>query len=193
MVRESCMPSKEIWEEFFDPQKIVQTLITPTNSPLSIVELGCGYGTFTLSASLVPSSKIIAYDINEEHLYYLQREIERKSLSNIQLIKHDFVKKGISQKNDSIDHIMIYNLLHLEDPLSLLQEVNRVLKDQGDISVIHWRSDITTPRGPDLSIRPTQKQCCKWIEKSGFTNVQNKDISNFAPYHYAITATKGKK
>lgn len=193
MIRESCMPSKEIWEGFFSPNKIVQTLISPTQSHCNIVELGCGYGTFTIPSSELSNTDVFAFDINDDHLCYLQSEITKRKIENIKLIKHDFINNGITVSDGSVDHVMMYNLLHLEDPISLLQEVKRALKEDGTISIIHWRCDITTPRGPDLSIRPTPEQCCDWLKETGFIYVQNKDISSFAPYHYAITARKGKR
>lgn len=53
---------------------------------------------------------------------------------------------------------------------------------------MHWRSDIQTPRGPNLDIRPTPKQSKQWLEEVGFNLIQNIDLNNFAPYHYGIVA-----
>ena len=41
----------------------------------------------------------------------------------------------------------------------------RILKDDGIISIIHWRSDIQTPRGPSLDIRPKPQDCEKWLRR----------------------------
>ena len=44
--RESGMPVRWQWEEFFDPQRVVD-LLGCASLPGDIVEFGCGYGTFT--------------------------------------------------------------------------------------------------------------------------------------------------
>ena len=67
---------------------------------------------------------------------------------------------------------MLSNILHLENPLRLLREAYRVLAPGEEVVVIHWRSDISIPRGPSLAIRPTADQSRTWGEKAGFEFVR---------------------
>ena len=46
-VRESSMPEQSVWESYFDPDLIL-TQLRLTSSCDSVVEIGCGYGTFTI-------------------------------------------------------------------------------------------------------------------------------------------------
>jgi ubiquinone/menaquinone biosynthesis C-methylase UbiE len=85
---------------------------------------------------------------------------------------------------------MVYNLLHLEEPVALLHEACRVLQPGGRLSVIHWRRDIPTPRGPSLAIRPTPGQCKEWIAAAGFHRIQDVDISACCPYHFGLVALR---
>ena len=85
---------------------------------------------------------------------------------------------------------MIYNLLHLENPVSLLAEAHRVLEDGGTLSVIHWRSDIPTPRGPSLKIRPTPEQCAGWMRDAGFRVHGLAELKDACPYHFGLVGRR---
>jgi hypothetical protein len=65
-----------------------------------------------------------------------------------------------------------------------------VLQPGGRLSVIHWRSDIPTPRGPTLAIRPTPQQCKAWMTEAGFRLIEDVDLSPCCQYHFGITAVR---
>ena len=69
-----------------------------------------------------------------------------------------------------------------------MKECKRILKPEGKIGIIHWRSDVSTPRGPDLNIRPKPEQCQKWLLEAGFKLEGN--IIPLPPYHYGLIGTK---
>ena len=64
-IRDSSMPDQGMWEGFFPPSRILETL--EFNSGVhDAVEFGCGYGTFTISAAKMISGKLFAFDIEPE-------------------------------------------------------------------------------------------------------------------------------
>lgn len=71
---------------------------------------------------------------------------------------------------------MIYNIFHLENPQKLLKEAFRILKDDGIISIIHWRSDIKTQRDPSLDIKPKPRDCEKWLKEISFKEIKHMDL-----------------
>ncbi|QXP83935.1 class I SAM-dependent methyltransferase [Methylococcus sp. ANG] len=85
---------------------------------------------------------------------------------------------------------MIFNLLHLEQPVRLLREAYRTLRDGGMLSVVHWRSDIPTPRGPSLEIRPTREQCRVWMKEACFIEIETVYLSFSCPYHFGLVAKR---
>jgi hypothetical protein len=89
-----------------------------------------------------------------------------------------------------MDYVMLFNILHHENPLDLLAAAFFVLQKGGKVGIIHWRSDIETPRGPELSIRPTPEQCVEWAIQSGFVIVKNPII--LVPYHFGLIIQKPK-
>ncbi|MGA2082229.1 MAG: class I SAM-dependent methyltransferase [Holophaga sp.] len=189
--RESGMPEEGAWERFFQPQAAVDRLLAPVGgSPAHVVEFGCGYGTFTLPAARRAGGIVTALDIEADAVARVQARAREQGLGNVRVERRDFVAQGSGLEDGTQAHAMVYNLLHLEHPLDLLREAARVLAPRGRISVIHWRSDILTPRGPSLAIRPTPEQCAAWLVEAGFQAVQAVELEDICPYHFGLVAVR---
>jgi SAM-dependent methyltransferase len=185
--RESGMPDEDYWATFFDVGSAIGRLLGEMSG--DVVEFGCGYGTFTLPAARHTTGIVTTFDIEPEMVARVRQKASDAGLVNVRVEERDFVTDGTGLPAGSQSHAMIYNLLHLENPLSLLKEARRVLRDGGKLSVMHWRSDIPTPRGPSLDIRPTPEQCRTWIEEAGFGSVQRIGIEDCCRYHFAFLAS----
>lgn len=188
--RESGMPDEDYWASFFDPAAALDQLLGEADIPGNIIEFGCGYGTFTVPAARRTSGLLTALDIDPAMVECVRRKAETFKLANIRVEVRDFVEHGTGVKDRSQAHAMLFNLLHLEQPIALLREAYRTLQDGGMLSVIHWRSDIPTPRGPSLEIRPTPKQCRAWMKEAGFIDIKTVDLSFSCPYHFGLLATR---
>ena len=188
-VRDSGMPNEEMWGKFFKPKRILKTLGID-NSIRDIVDFGCGYGTFTLPVAQVVKGKVYALDIEPEMIEETKRKAEEGKLGNVEVILRDFISKGSGLEKESVDYVMLFNILHTDKPERLLREAYRILRDGGKLGIIHWNYDSTTPRGPPMEIRPKPEQCIKWARNSGFNHPLKYDLK---PYHYGIVLTKGGK
>jgi SAM-dependent methyltransferase len=186
--RESGMPEEAYWECFFDADATLEILFTKSGLDGDLVEFGCGYGTFTLAAARRTHGVVTALDIEPPMVERVQKKAE--ALSNVQVELRDFVANGTGLGSGTQDHALIFNLLHLEQPVTLLQEAHRVLHHQGMLFVIHWRSDIPTPRGPSLAIRPRPEQCQAWLEDAGFRNIETVNLQPHCPYHFGLIARR---
>lgn len=185
-VRESGMPNEKQWEDFFEPEEILKVMELDHNI-INVAEFGCGYGTFTIPASKIIKGTIYAIDIEQE---MINRVIERASdenLDNIQTMLRDFVHEGSGLENESVDYVMLFNILHAEKPELLLKEAYHILKPEGKMGVIHWNFDPETPRGPPMEIRPKPEHCIKWTAEVGF---KFNDIHDLKPYHYGLVFSK---
>lgn len=129
--RESDMPEETFWESFFDADCIVRKLECAKNGDESIAEFGSGYGTFTLPVARRTSGIVLAFDIDAEMVDLVNRKVQWEGLANVQVEMRDFVLNGTGLPSESIDHAMVYNLLHLEDPVRLLHETYRILRPGG--------------------------------------------------------------
>ena len=79
---------------------------------------------------------------------------------------------------------MVFNLLHIDEPVALLREAFRVLSGGGKLGIIHWNVDAATPRGPSMDIRPKPEQCRRWAEEAGFRFVR--EAPGIATWHWGL-------
>lgn len=187
--RESGMPDEAYWASFFEAEVAIDRLLGPAVLG-NAIEFGCGYGSFTVPAARRTTGRVIALDIEPEMVDCVRQKAVALALHNIQADVRDFVAHGTGVDSGSQAHAMIFNLLHLEEPVALLREAYRTLQDGGVLSVIHWRSDVPTPRGPSLEIRPTPEQCRAWIADAGFRSIESVDLQDCCPFHFGLLARR---
>ncbi len=140
------------------------------------VEFGCGYGTFTIPAAESSAGRVIALDIEPDLVAITARKAEALGLTNIVPAVRDFVSEGCGLPDGTAGCAMLFNILHIEDPVGLLREARRALSPGGKASMIHWRNDVDTPRGPSAPIRPTAEQCRAWGEEAGLDFVRYESL-----------------
>jgi SAM-dependent methyltransferase len=184
--RESGMPPKEMWEGFFNPAETL-AVMGLDDRVVDAVEFGCGYGTFTIPAAKMIQGTMYAIDIDSEMITETKKEAGGSRLKNVNTILRDFMKEGTELKSESVDYVMLFNILHIDDPEIILREAWRILKPAGKLGIIHWNYDPSTPRGPSMDIRPKPQQCIQWAERAGFNRPQQHDLK---PYHYGIVMRK---
>ncbi len=186
-LRESGMPDQEMWDTFFNPDTILDDLGI-RDLLGNIMDLGCGYGTFTIPVARKNKGTIYALDIEEEMIQIVQKTASEAGLRNVVAIQRDFITEGTGLPDNSCEYAMLFNILHADEPLKILSEAKRILIPGGKVGVIHWIYDSTTPRGPSMEIRPRPEQCQQWIKTAGFELI--KPFVDLPPYHYGILGWK---
>jgi len=186
--RESGMPEMEYWESFFQPECMLRQLGL-SESTRSLVEFGCGYGTFTIPAGKIISGTVHALDIDPELTDLTIARARAAGLFNVEQQVRDFVAHGSGLDDESVDFAILFNILHLEDPLGLLIESKRVVRPGGRVAIIHWRDDISTPRGPSLAIRPSLNQCRQWAESVNLRYDRTEQFTG-CDYHWGLLMSK---
>lgn len=187
--RESGMPQEALWSGFFDVKPALDVLMGKGLLDGNVIEFGCGYGTFTLPVAMRTRGFVTALDIEPQMVALVSQRAAECGLDNVRAEVRDFVANGTGVPDGSQRQAMIFNLLHLEDPVALLREARRTLQYGGTLAVMHWRSDIATPRGPSLAIRPSPEQCRAWIESAGFKQVSQVELEPACPFHFGLVAT----
>jgi ubiquinone/menaquinone biosynthesis C-methylase UbiE len=184
--RESGMPEEDRWNSFFNADCIVEKMECAPRGDEEIVEFGSGYGTFTLPVARRTGGLVHALEIETHLVRLLEMKAREAALSNISPLEFDFIEQSSGLSAQSVDHVMLYNILHLEQPVALLRESLRILKPGGTASIIHWIHDPATPRGPSMDIRPTPEDCRSWAEAAGFRFLRHPDLSACCNFHYGL-------
>ena len=183
-VRDSGMPEEQYWESLFDVDLILDRLEIDERIG-DAVELGCGYGTFTVPVAQRISGTLRTVDVEADMLARTETRVHAAGLTNVECVSRDVVKNGFGVPPHSMDCCLLFNILHGENPVSLLRHAADTLTKSGTICVIHWRYNNDTPRGPDLSIRPKPEQIAAWAAETGLLQLHGPSI-DLPPWHFGL-------
>ena len=148
------------------------------------VDFGCGSGGWVIPlARKLNKGKIYAIDILEEPLSALKGKIEDMKIFNIETMKAD-VEKEVLIMDTSVDLVLMTNLLfQTEDKEAVFKEADKILKENGKILIIDWKSD--TGFGPEHRI--LKQNILPVAEKIGFVFEKDFDAGT---YHYGLVLNK---
>ncbi|MCI0747298.1 MAG: class I SAM-dependent methyltransferase [Verrucomicrobia subdivision 3 bacterium] len=183
-LRESGMPEEAYWETLFDVPLILDRLGIDA-SLKNVVELGCGYGTFTLPVARRISGIIETLDIEPAMIERTRQRAETAGLRNVRCQLRDVMKDGFGGEPESKDACLLFNILHCEEPVRLLTEAARPVRPGGWVLIIHWRYDPATPRGPRMDIRPRPEQIIGWAAQTRWLELAD-EIIDLPPWHYGL-------
>jgi len=122
------------FRDFFFPRKDILKEVR-IKSGFSVLDYGCGPGGYSVvAAELVGTEgKVIALDIHPLAVKKVRKAALKKGLTNIETVLSE-CQTGLEAK--SIDVVLLYDVFHeLNEPRVVLNELNRVLKPEGILSV----------------------------------------------------------
>ncbi len=183
-LRESGMPEEEYWESLFDVELILDRLGIDATIH-DVVELGCGYGTFTLPVARRIRGVIETYDIEPAMVERTIQRAREAGLDNVRAEVRDVLTEGFGGPPQTKDACLLFNILHGEEPERLLAHAARVVHPGGRVLVIHWRYDPATPRGPSLDIRPRPEQISDWAASTKMLQFVD-PVLDLPPWHYGL-------
>ncbi|MFA6075126.1 MAG: class I SAM-dependent methyltransferase [Negativicutes bacterium] len=187
--RESGMPAECMWNTFFNPAEILDKMGIDATLD-TIIDVGCGYGTFLFPIAELVNSRVIGIDIDEEMIRICRDKSLGSDSEKIELLYGDIstaeTLEILAKYHNQVDYITLFNILHCEEPAELLKNSFDILGDKGKIGVIHWKYE-DTPRGPSMEIRPKPEMIIEWAHKAGFVLDRQIDLP---PYHYGLLFSK---
>ena len=182
-VRDSGMPPQDYWETLLDAPGILDVFgLGPATD--DVAELGCGYGTFTVPLARRIAGTVHTIDIEAEMVALTQQRAAAAGLNNVRADVRDVLTDGFGPPAGSCHAALLFNILHAEQPVALLRAAGDVVRPGGLVAVIHWRSDVPTPRGPALEIRPRPEQVVAWANEAGLEPAGNAFL--LPPWHFGL-------
>ena len=111
-----------------------------------VVDYGCGSGTFTIPTARIvgKQGKVYAFEARPDLLERIKERAGGEGLTNIETVLSDRSKPNTGFQDASVDVILVYDMMHeVGNRLELLQELHRVLKGDGILSVfpMHMGTD----------------------------------------------------
>lgn len=182
-VRESGMPERILWESFFEPKEVIQSFGILCNS--RVLELGAGYGTFS-EAAASQCSELVTSELDAHLAQDVMSRVQEARFQNVSMINGDFFQLQNLRGVGKFDEILLFNILHMEQPIPFLEGLRELCLTNSRIHVMHWRTDVETPRGPPLAIRSTPDQCIQWFESAGFSYYRIVPLKG-AIHHFGLT------
>jgi SAM-dependent methyltransferase len=178
------MPEEAYWETLLDVPLILDRLGIDARLK-NVVELGCGYGTFTVPVAKRLSGVLTTFDIDEAMIERTRQRAAAAGAWNVLYFVGDVFADGFGGGAGSKDACLLFNILHCEEPARVLVEAARVVRPGGAVLVTHWRCDPATPRGPRMEIRPRPEQIAGWAKETGLLEVEG-PVIDLPPWHYGI-------
>lgn len=144
---------------------------------IKVLELGPGAGVFTFPASMI-AEEIHAVDIQPEVIEIMKRRMKEIDVNNIHPVVSDAHTLPYPDKYfDMVFHVAC--LPEIPDPVGVLKEVRRVLKDDGVYADGELFFD------PDYPLAST---VVSWAKRAGLEKVS----ANGNGIHYVLTFTKNQ-
>lgn len=172
---------------FADPKSNILQL--GLREGMKVADIGAGSGHYTLfaAASVGPSGKVYAIDIQEDVLTHILDITQRAGHRNVETIWGNIERAGGSRLRDhTLDAAVLSNVLfQVEHKHVLIEELKRVLKPEGKVLLIDW-SGPYGGMGPAPAHVITERDAEALFTDTGFSKAKS-----FAAgaHHYAIVFT----
>jgi len=148
------------------PEKILRQIVRPGDACL---DLGCGYGYFTLPMARIvgPSGGVAAADVQPEMLAGVRRRAEKSGLlPRIRL--HQVDSSGLPFKQE-FDSVLAFWMIHeVPDQESMLGQIHGSLKPGGRFLLVEPRGHVT---------KEAFYRTVGLAERAGFTTLREPRIS----------------
>ena len=101
-------------------------------SSQNLLDIGCAGGTFTNELSKHTDAKITAIDISPQAIEYASRQYP-----HIDFQVHDAAEEYFPFPDNSFETVtMLETLEHVLNPVEILQDIKRVVKDDGEVIIL---------------------------------------------------------
>ncbi len=166
-------------DEYQKPEKVLDFLGDLKGK--TIVDIGAGSGYFSVRLA-EKAEKVIAADVDQEFLSYIQKRIEKDELKNIEIRKVPYDSPLL--KDSEVDKIFIVNTYHhIENRSDYFAKAKKGLKENGELVIIDFFKS-ESPVGPPIEMKIAIDEVISELKKAGYTTFEVE--TNLLPYQYII-------
>lgn len=183
LAADSNTTDRENWQK---PQMVISLL--GDLSVLTVADIGAGTGYFTMRLAR-KAKKVIAIDIDEELLKYIDRQV-RKNRDTLELnIETRFTNADDpSLHPDEVDLVLIVNTYpYINDRVHYFQKVWSGISEGGRLVVIDFKKK-KLPVGPPTDQKVSASLVVNQLDSAGFSPIQINSSS--LEYQFIVTAFK---
>ena len=135
-----------------------------------VADLGAGAGAFSLhlARAVAPSGKLLAVDIEQGLLNYINQQANQENIRNIQTVLGKFGDPNLPTRQ--VDLAFFHDVLHhIENRGAYLKAVVSYLKPAGRVAIIELdKNHPGVPHSNEPELQVSKEQVNQWMAAAGF-------------------------
>lgn len=171
---------------FLDPRHVVRQFGVYGRD--EVADFGAGSGYLSLAAAeRLDGGKLYAIDVDKEILARLAADAQHLGHDHVHTLAGDIACiGGVPLKENSVDKVIASNVLfQVDDRDAFIQEIDRVLRDEGKVLVIDWSDNHNL--GPRDSHKVSRDDIVDHFTRHGFTCEKDIDAGEC---HYGMILSR---
>jgi len=166
-------------DEWQKPNEVIRFLGDLKNK--TIVDIGAGTGYFEFKIN-EPSAKIIAADVDERFVKYIDNRIASEKTTNISSRKAEYEKPPVKeQEADIVFMVDVYH--HIENRKDYFSMIKKGLKTNGEMVIVDFKKG-NFEQGPPDEMKIHQQVVINEIKEAGFNLVTQDTVT--LKYQYLL-------
>jgi len=164
-----------------DPDRMLAALDIKKGSVVADVGAGVGYHVWRLSSIVGPEGKVFAEDIQEGMLRMLEKNIDERKLTNVQIVLGTPTDPKLPE--GKLDLVLMVDVYHeFADPVAMMGRIRKALKPDGRVVLVEFRKE-----DPNVPIQPLHKMSVQDVrgelEPMGF---KFQKVLDFLPWQHIL-------
>ncbi len=156
-------PERDAWQR---PDEVLRVLNLAGGEVVADLGTGTGYFVPHLSGAVGENGKVLALDVEDNMVAFVQKAADEKGLKNVETKKIPFDNTGVDAA--SVDRILTVNTWHhFENREAYSAHLKSVLKPGGFLVVVDFTKD--APHGPPPAMRLAPEVVIAELEAGGFS------------------------
>ena len=171
-------------EEEENPSLVMERMELKGNEAIADIGAGSGYFTFLL-APYVPEGKVVAVDIQQEMLDFIEGKKKLKKARNVETVLGTI--EDVKLPKDSVDVVLMVDAYHeFSHPREMMESIMKGLKPGGRVILLEYRGE-----DPSVPIKPLHKMTVQQVKaEMKAVGLEFVKVSDFLPAQHFLVFKK---